>query len=256
MTEESFKTYSGFQNPVYSEFDRTVMAFNALLGNIQTALPCQVLSSEQSGVNITGHVNIKIMVNQTDGAGNSVDNAIINGVPYLRIQGGVHAVICDPRPGDFGLAVFASRDISKFTQSRTQSNPASFRQFSLSDAVFLCGIRNQTPTQYIHFTDDSIEIISPNKVHINAPEVVVDSSNCTVNASNCTINAETTNNGNVTINGNLMINGTIGQGAGGGGGGNVSLIGPMNVINDVHAEGISVAHHTHTCPDGGTSEPH
>ena len=249
MTEESFKTYSGFQNPVYSEFDRTVMAFNALLGNIQTALPCQVLSSEQSGVSITGHVNIKIMVNQTDGAGNSVDNAIINGVPYLRIQGGVHAVICDPRPGDFGLAVFASRDISKFTQSRTQSNPASFRQFSLSDAVFLCGIRNQTPEQYIHFTDDSIEIISPKKVHVKAPEVVVDS-------SNCTINAETTNNGNVTITGDLMINGTTGHGAGGGGGGNVSVIGPMNVINDVHAEGISVAHHTHTCPDGETSGPH
>ena len=124
--------------------------------------------------------------------------------------------------------------------------------------------------QYIHFRNDGIEIYSPKRVHITTPTVLIDSDNTTINTSakttinangGCEINAETTNNGNVKINGNtkisgnLLVGGIIGQ-TGEGGGGTVSLIGPVNVVNDLHAEGISVAHHTHTCPDGGTSEPH
>lgn len=48
----------------------------------------------------------------------------------------------------------------------------------------------------------------------------------------------------ITLNGDVAINGPITQGAGGSGSSS-SLIGPLNVTNDVTASGISLISHTH-----------
>ena len=263
-----------YNSPILCEYDKVISQFNSLITNINTAIPCKVVAiekQEQRGVNIVGFVDIQLMIEQTNGQKKGNETAIICNVPYVRIQGGTNAVIIDPEINDLGVAIFASRDITNFKEARRQTPPATWRKFSISDAIYIGGIRNQKPVQYIHFRNDGIEIYSPKRVHITTPTVLIDSDNTTINTSakttinangGCEINAETTNNGNVQINGNtkisgnLLVGGIIGQTGEAGGGGNVSLIGPVNVINDLHAEGISVAHHTHTCPDGGTSEPH
>lgn len=263
-----------YNTPILCEYDKVISQFNSLITNVNTAMPCKVVAiekQEQRGVNIVGFVDIQLMIEQTNGQKKGNETAIICNVPYIRIQGGTNAVIIDPEINDLGVAIFASRDITNFKEARRQTPPATWRKFSISDAIYIGGIRNQKPVQYIHFRNDGIEIYSPKRVHITTPTVLIDSDNTTINTSakttinangGCEINAETTNNGNVQINGNtkisgnLLVGGIIGQTGEGGGGGNVSLIGPVNVINDLHAEGISVAHHTHTCPDGGTSEPH
>lgn len=263
-----------YNSPILCEYDKVISQFNSLITNVNTAIPCKVVAiekQEQRGVNIVGFVDIQLMIEQTNGQKKGNETAIICNVPYIRIQGGTNAVIIDPEINDLGVAIFASRDITNFKEARRQTPPATWRKFSISDAIYIGGIRNQKPVQYIHFRNDGIEIYSPKRVHITTPTVLIDSDNTTINTSakttinangGCEINAETTNNGNVKINGNtkisgnLLVGGIIGQTGEGGGGGNVSLIGPVNVINDLHAEGISVAHHTHTCPDGGTSEPH
>lgn len=263
-----------YNSPILCEYDKVISQFNSLITNINTAIPCKVVAiekQEQRGVNIVGFVDIQLMIEQTNGQKKGNETAIICNVPYVRIQGGTNAVIIDPEINDLGVAIFASRDITNFKEARRQTPPATWRKFSISDAIYIGGIRNQKPVQYIHFRNDGIEIYSPKRVHITTPTVLIDSDNTTINTSakttinangGCEINAETTNNGNVKINGNtkisgnLLVGGIIGQTGEAGGGGNVSLIGPVNVINDLHAEGISVAHHTHTCPDGGTSEPH
>lgn len=263
-----------YNTPILCEYDKVISQFNSLITNVNTAMPCKVVAiekQEQRGVNIVGFVDIQLMIEQTNGQKKGNETAIICNVPYIRIQGGTNAVIIDPEINDLGVAIFSSRDITNFKEARRQTPPATWRKFSISDAIYIGGIRNQKPVQYIHFRNDGIEIYSPKRVHITTPTVLIDSDNTTINTSakttinangGCEINAETTNNGNVKINGNtkisgdLLVGGIIGQTGEGGGGGNVSLIGPVNVINDLHAEGISVAHHTHTCPDGGTSEPH
>ena len=263
-----------YNTPILCEYDKVISQFNSLITNVNTAMPCKVVAiekQEQRGVNIVGFVDIQLMIEQTNGQKKGNETAIICNVPYIRIQGGTNAVIIDPEINDLGVAIFSSRDITNFKEARRQTPPATWRKFSISDAIYIGGIRNQKPVQYIHFRNDGIEIYSPKRVHITTPTVLIDSDNTTINTSakttinangGCEINAETTNNGNVQINGNtkisgnLLVGGIIGQTGEAGGGGNVSLIGPVNVINDLHAEGISVAHHTHTCPDGGTSEPH
>ena len=263
-----------YNSPILCEYDKVISQFNSLITNVNTAMPCKVVAiekQEQRGVNIVGFVDIQLMIEQTNGQKKGNETAIICNVPYIRIQGGTNAVIIDPEINDLGVAIFASRDITNFKEARRQTPPATWRKFSISDAIYIGGIRNQKPVQYIHFRNDGIEIYSPKRVHITTPTVLIDSDNTTINTSakttinangGCEINAETTNNGNVKINGNtkisgnLLVGGIIGQTGEAGGGGNVSLIGPVNVVNDLHAEGISVAHHTHTCPDGGTSEPH
>lgn len=263
-----------YNTPILCEYDKVISQFNSLITNVNTAMPCKVVAiekQEQRGVNIVGFVDIQLMIEQTNGQKKGNETAIICNVPYVRIQGGTNAVIIDPEINDLGVAIFASRDITNFKEARRQTPPATWRKFSISDAIYIGGIRNQKPVQYIHFRNDGIEIYSPKRVHITTPTVLIDSDNTTINTSakttinangGCEINAETTNNGNVKINGNtkisgnLLVGGIIGQTGEAGGGGNVSLIGPVNVVNDLHAEGISVAHHTHTCPDGGTSEPH
>ena len=263
-----------YNSPILCEYDKVISQFNSLITNVNTAMPCKVVAiekQEQRGVNIVGFVDIQLMIEQTNGQKKGNETAIICNVPYVRIQGGTNAVIIDPEINDLGVAIFASRDITNFKEARRQTPPATWRKFSISDAIYIGGIRNQKPVQYIHFRNDGIEIYSPKRVHITTPTVLIDSDNTTINTSakttinangGCEINAETTNNGNVLINGNtkisgnLLVGGIIGQTGEAGGGGTVSLIGPVNVVNDLHAEGISVAHHTHTCPDGGTSEPH
>lgn len=263
-----------YNSPILCEYDKVISQFNSLITNVNTAIPCKVVAiekQEQRGVNIVGFVDIQLMIEQTNGQKKGNETAIICNVPYIRIQGGTNAVIIDPEINDLGVAIFASRDITNFKEARRQTPPATWRKFSISDAIYIGGIRNQKPVQYIHFRNDGIEIYSPKRVHITTPTVLIDSDNTTINTSakttinangGCEINAETTNNGNVKINGNtkisgnLLVGGIIGQTGEGGGGGNVSLIGPVNVVNDLHAKGISVAHHTHTCPDGETSEPH
>ena len=278
-----------YNTPILCEYDKVISQFNSLITNVNTAMPCKVVAiekQEQRGVNIVGFVDIQLMIEQTNGQKKGNETAIVCNVPYVRIQGGTNAVIIDPEINDLGVAIFSSRDITNFKEARRQTPPATWRKFSISDAIYIGGIRNQKPVQYIHFRNDGIEIYSPKRVHITTPTVLIDSDNTTINTSEnttinannatintsakttinanggCEINAETTNNGNVNINGNtkisgnLLVGGIIGQTGEAGGGGNVSLIGPVNVVNDLHAEGISVAHHTHTCPDGGTSEPH
>lgn len=263
-----------YNTPILCEYDKVISQFNSLITNVNTAIPCKVVAiekQEQRGVNIVGFVDIQLMIEQTNGQKKGNETAIVCNVPYIRIQGGTNAVIIDPEINDLGVAIFSSRDITNFKEARRQTPPATWRKFSISDAIYIGGIRNQKPVQYIHFRNDGIEIYSPKRVHITTPTVLIDSDNTTINTSakttinangGCEINAETTNNGNVKINGNtkisgdLLVGGIIGQTGEGGGGGTVSLIGPVNVVNDLHAEGISVAHHTHTCPDGGTSEPH
>jgi hypothetical protein len=143
--------------------NQTAFIVQQLLQKIRTADLVKVVSCTNSGgISPFGFVNVSPLVNQLDSAGNQVPHTTLYNLPYMRIQGGSNAIILDPQAGDIGVAVFASRDISKVKSTQAQANPGSARQYDFSDGLYLGGMLNATPTQYIQFSETSgINIVSP-----------------------------------------------------------------------------------------------
>lgn len=145
--------------------------------------------TNNGGVSPIGYVDILPLVHQLDTAGRPIPHAVIHNVPYQRIQGGSNAIILDPQVGDIGAAIFCDKDISsvkvnaKADPSKADSMPGSLRRHDMSDAVYLYTVIGQTPTQYIRFFDGGIEISSPVKIAVNAPDVQVNSQTAEVVAS-------------------------------------------------------------------------
>jgi Phage protein Gp138 N-terminal domain/GpV Apex motif len=193
------------------------------LNNVNTVTLGKVLKCTNNGaLSLVGYVDIQPMVNQMDSKDQGLAQPILYNVPYLRIQGGANAVIIDPKAGDIGICLFTSRDISSIKNTRKQGNPASLRTFSLSDGLYLGGILNAQPDQYVRFSDSGIELVSPTKVTITAPSAVI--------------------NGPTTINGNTIINGTFSQS----GGGASTMSGTLATTGNITAGGISLQTHKHT----------
>lgn len=167
---------TGQQKPssTWGEFNNIAFMVQQAIGKLQTATLVRIEKCTNSGgLSPVGFVDVTPLVSQLDAAGNPTPHVTIFNVPYSRLQGGKNAVIVDPEPGDIGVAVFASRDITKVKATKGAANPGSFRQYSFSDGLYLGGMLNGTPTQYVRFAPDGITIHSPNVVKLEAPLVTV-----------------------------------------------------------------------------------
>lgn len=102
-------------------------------------------------------VDVQPMVNELDGQGNSTPWGTILGVPYVVLQNGKNAVLSDPAVDDIGLMMCADSDISSVKSAKAIANPGSGRQFDVADGIYLGGILNKDPEQWIKFTDDGME---------------------------------------------------------------------------------------------------
>lgn len=176
-------------------------------------------------------------------SGLTTDNARINnepiyGVPFLRLQRGVSAVIMDPVAGDIGFVAICDRDITNVKTTKADSVPGSKRTHSPSDAIYLTGIAslNATPLQYVHFRNDGIDIVSPMAVTVSSPIVQVNADN------EVSLNAPS-----------IVLNGAITQGSG-------SYAGTAAFKNAVTSEAdfsvgtVSLKTHKHTGVQSGSSE--
>lgn len=207
-----------------SEFNGIEFMVGQMLGRLATATVVKVVAVKPGATNaltnMVGTVDVLPLVNQIDGAGNVTKHKTVFGLSYSRIQGGANAVIMDPVVGDLGIAVFANRDISSVKASKAQANPGSKRRFSYSDGMYVGGLLNGAPTQYVIFSADGttgITLVSPGLVKIQAP------------------NAEFT--GNVKVDGLITATGNITAGSGTG-------------------DSVGLQKHTHpTAPDGPPSSP-
>lgn len=132
-----------------------------------TAALVRVLAVEPGGVGQTGSVDVQPLVHQVDGAGQAVPHGPQHSLPYFRLQGGVNAFICDPAEGDIGLAVYASRDISKVVNTRAPALPGSKRVQDMADGLYFGGFLNGTPENYIQFdTNGDIHLKPASKVYV------------------------------------------------------------------------------------------
>lgn len=164
------------------EYNNLAFIISQALSKLQTSTLVRVEKCTNAGdTSPVGFVDVTPLVNQIDAQGNPTPHVTIYNVPYLRVQGGNNAVIIDPQAGDIGVCVFASRDISKIKSTKKQGNPGSHRQYNFSDGMYLGGMLNAAPTQFVQFNADGI----------------------TITGSAVTINA------NVQINGSLTATGDV-----------------------------------------------
>jgi hypothetical protein len=246
----------GQQDPFNSgsEFNAIEFIIRQLLGTVRTTIVAQVMGVTNAGsVSPVGFVDVKPLVNQVDGAGNAVPHETIFSLPYFRLQGGGNAIILDPQVGDVGIAVIADRDISAVKASKAAANPGSSRRFDLADGIYIGGILNGTPNQYVEFSADGIRIHSPTQVKLDAPDVLIECETLEVNATtSVTVTTPT-----FTVNGDTALNGNLTQGEGTGGG-TAHLKGPVTVDQDLTANGTSVHTHVHggvQTGSGNTGQP-
>ena len=173
-----------------SELNAQSFLVEQIINRVQTATLVKIITvTNEGGIEPVGFVSVKPMVNQMTGDRRSVEHGIIYNVPYFRIQGGTDAIILDPKVGDIGICLFCSRDISVVKNTRKQANPGSYRKFALADGLYIGGVLNGLPVQYIAFSAAGITVTSPTKIIINAPETEI--------------------NSNVTITGNTEFVGTV-----------------------------------------------
>jgi hypothetical protein len=154
------------------DFNTLSFVFWLLMNNIQTATIVKVIScTNNGGLSPVGRVTVQPCVNQMTGNRQSVAHGQLFNCLYSRVSGGRNAIIMDPEPGDLGLMVFCSRDISGVVANQGPANPGSFRKFDWADGVFTMNVPlGITPNQYVRFSDtDGIEIVSPVKFKVSAP---------------------------------------------------------------------------------------
>lgn len=215
-----------------SQFNATRLLVRSLLSRIATATMVQIVScTNAGGVAPAGTVDIMPLPNQIDGNGNAIPHGVIYGCPYMRIQGGVNGIIIDPVAGDIGVAVFASRDLSSVIATKAQANPGSRRQFDWADGIYLGGLLNAAPSQYVQFAPAGITIFSPTAVTVNTEAATINASTMQINAA-VTIDGPLTVLGSATFNSSVIVNSTLN-------------------VNGVEMD----QRHTHPLPGGGDTGP-
>lgn len=176
---------TGQQNPGTTGTDYNTLAFVVaqLLAKVQTVTLVKVLSCTNDGeLSPVGRVSVQPLVFQVSGNGTITPHGEIADLPYMRLQGGSDAVIIDPKPGDMGIALFCSRDIANVKADPVAAlaaggaTPGSFGTFDWADGLYVGGVLNGNPVQYIRFSSAGIEIVSPTKITLRAPTVEVDAS--------------------------------------------------------------------------------
>lgn len=143
-----------------SGFNAMSFMINQFIGRINVATLVRVEAVNTGGrTAAVGTVDITPLVNQRAGDGSLVEHTTLNEIPFMRIQGGSNAVICDPKVGDIGFCVFSDRDISSVKVSMDQAPPGSLRRFDYADALYVGGWMSTTaPSRYIVIDDDGLLI--------------------------------------------------------------------------------------------------
>ena len=155
-----------------SEYNKLSHIFNQLMRDVHTTTLCKVVAvTNAGGVSEVGFVDVQPLVNMTDYRGNAIPHTTVFHLPYFRLQGGSNAIIIDPQVGDIGICMIAERDISKVKSTKAQANPGSKRHFSMSDGLYVGGVLNGVPTQYVQFQAGSVTVHSPSVVNIEAPTI-------------------------------------------------------------------------------------
>jgi len=241
-----------------SEYGSIAFLVSQMLSRVNTATLVKVVScTNAGGLSPVGFVDVQPLVNQLDGADKAIPHGKLYRLPYVRVQGGANAVIIDPEKDDIGLAVFASKDISAVKATKAQANPGSGRRFNMADGLYIGGLLNGTPQQYVQFDTSGITITSPNDVTVNCQNANINAAaSAKIDSPATTVTGTLEVDGAVTMKDTLQVAqaATVGALASTGAAGASSVQGDMTVTGgDVTADGTSLKTHTHPDPQGGNT---
>jgi hypothetical protein len=235
------------------DFNASSAIAAALIARIRNCTLVKVVAvTNVGGLMPVGMVDVQPMVNQLDGAGLATPHGLLHSLPYFRLQGGTDAVILDPKVGDIGIAVFADRDISSVSNTKAQANPSSGRRNSMADGLYIGGVLNGTPVQYVQFQTSGITIHSPTKITLSAPIIAINADQTITATAGTSIThntpIDTTNAPVIGLNGNIVQ--TTGTGIAG-----VTMQGPVTVIDRITSQteviAVTTPLHTHQHVNGG-----
>jgi len=256
-----------------------------MLGRVHTTQLVRVLAVRPT-VGKVGFVDVLPQVQETDTARKVIEQSPIYNVPFFRYQGGPSAVVLDPAVGDLGLVNIAERDITSVKATAQQGPAATDRRHDIADALYIGGVLNPEPTQYVRFQPNAggIDIHTPASINITADEdITLDAggsitlhsgtstsmhadtsldlqSGTTTNMQSGTTTTLTAPSGFI-INANVTLNGGL-QGTSTGAG-SYRFLGDVRVRNldadqDVHVPNANLNTHVHHENGAGndTNGPH
>jgi hypothetical protein len=151
----------------------TEFILERLIGRAYTMTLVKVGEVQPGGTGPVGFLSATDLIQQMNGNNEGIPNVPMENLPYFRLQGGGNAIIIDPKPGDIGLAVFARRDITVAKQNKTEGPPPSLRSHDVSDGLYIGGLLNGAPSQWIQFLDSGINIKATSTLTIDAPKLKV-----------------------------------------------------------------------------------
>jgi len=155
-----------------TEYNALMFTIRQAMSKMETATLVKVVKCTNSGgVSPVGSVDVQPLVNTLNADGTVTKRQPIFNLPYVRFQGGANAIILDPVVGDIGIAIFASRDISSVKATKGQNKPGSYRQFSMADGLYIGGVLNAAPQNYVQFTGTTLNIVAAGTVNVKAPAI-------------------------------------------------------------------------------------
>ena len=238
-----------YNSPFESQFDpdrAQLFIITKLLQGVHTCEMVEVLAVQPVSGKV-GFATVQPLVLDVDTNKVVLAQTPIYNVPYMRYQGGSSAVILDPVAGDIGIAIFAESDITNVKQTLKPGAAATQRTHSTADALYIGGVLNPDPTQYVRFQPGGagIDIVSPGEVTLQAGSTITITSGTTTHI---------TAPGGLTIDANVTLNGTMSGTQTGSGAYQFAgtIVAPDAVIN-----GVTQSTHVHSDPQGGnTGGPH
>lgn len=165
------------------DYNALIYIINSVVNKVKTMELVKVLE-----VDTTKHeLSVIPIIKEANSEGNAIENSPTYGVKYFEWQYGVNSIIATPAVGDIGLCIISHKDISNIESGLV----GSFRKFCESDSIYIGGLKglNQTPTQFIEFNENGINITS------NASVNITSTTDLTINAQSATINATEINLG-------------------------------------------------------------
>lgn len=209
-----------------------------ITGALHTATLVKVLAVRPTSDRV-GFVDVQPLIDDVSTTGIVIPQMPAFNLPYVRYQAGVSAVIMDPVVGDIGLAIFAERDITAVKKTLKEGPAATAREHSSGDGLYIGGVLNAAPTQYVRFNAGAagIDIVSPSGT-INLQT----SGNVHVTAATCIFDC------NVVFNQNVSSTKT---------GSGVNTFSAPISAPDVIVPNANLNTHIHSDPQGGnTGTPH
>lgn len=245
-----------------SEFNAiSLMIENYLLGKVHTADVVIVTGVEASGSSgAAGYVTVKPLVKQVSAKGDGLEPVENFKIPYMRIQGGIAALVIDPEPGDIGICVYTKADSSNVEQEQGEAVlPGSFRTFDQADGFYIGGFLNKAPEIFLEMDQDrNATLTAPESVTINTKSCAINADeDCTVNCQTFTVNASQSAGINApswsfnTLDGSGVSNATIRANINQEGSWSQTS-GNMTTTGDTTAGSVSLRQHVHSGVDRGS----